>query len=69
MFPVSYFPDSYFAPRYWPKIGATGIVFVPPICATISISRVTGSVDITKSVTGSTDIGLNTTGSAEIERC
>jgi hypothetical protein len=21
MFPTGYFPDSYFAPRYWPKAG------------------------------------------------
>lgn len=22
MYPTRYFPDSYFAPRYWPKVGA-----------------------------------------------
>lgn len=23
MFPSRYFPDRHFAPRYWPKVGAT----------------------------------------------
>lgn len=39
MFPTRYFPDAYFAPRYWPKQGAGG----PLYGAWVNVMRITAS--------------------------
>lgn len=31
MFPSHYFPDGYFAPRYWPKVGADSAAPTPEV--------------------------------------
>lgn len=69
MFPTSYFPHEYYAPRYFPR---NGDIPPAPICIT-SVSlvpKVTGTIGMSNS-TSITALGLSpsSSGSIELEQC
>lgn len=65
MFPIRYFPNDYFAPRYWPKVGADPTD--PDGRAVYVRGEVAGTISVLGSVVGRAYVRGEVAGAVSVE--
>ena len=65
MFPTRLFPDRYFAPRYWPKVGAGAAPSGAGMFIDAAAHSVAGARAMQQSVAGARAAGYSLAGSRE----